>query len=399
MAPEPNSEEDAYFDHNPPPSRTTLARHLALARAFIARHAAASPPRRVVLVTSGGTTVPLENQTVRFIDNFSAGTRGATSAEHFLRAGYAVIFLHRQFSLLPFSRHYSHNTNCFLDFLTTTPSAASAGNEKTQEQVVVQQQHQRKMAAVLREYQRARADDALLLLPFVSIAEYLWHLRELARALQPLGGAALFYLAAAVSDFFVPRERMAEHKIQSSEEFSAVAAAAGAGEVVPAARMAGKALVIDLDPVPKFLKRLVDGWAPAAMIVSFKLETDPAILTQKAEYALKKYAHHLVIGNLLSTRKWEVVFVSVLEGEKWIRVPRRRRTKSSSGVEALVGKAAAAESLKASPGSLEDGPQKDANEEEVDISEDGEPLVEIESLIIPEVKRLHEEFIARNSHR
>lgn len=54
---------------------------------------------------------------MRFIDNFSAGTRGATSAEYYLENGYAVIFLHRQFSLLPYSRHYSHSTNCFLDFM------------------------------------------------------------------------------------------------------------------------------------------------------------------------------------------------------------------------------------------------------------------------------------------
>jgi phosphopantothenate-cysteine ligase len=33
-------------------------------------------------VTSGGTTVPLERQMVRFLDNFSAGTRGAISAEY-----------------------------------------------------------------------------------------------------------------------------------------------------------------------------------------------------------------------------------------------------------------------------------------------------------------------------
>jgi phosphopantothenate-cysteine ligase len=66
---------------------------------------------------SGGTTVPLETQTVRFIDNFSAGTRGATSAEYFLEEGYAVIFMHRQFSLQPYSRHYSHSRNCFLEFM------------------------------------------------------------------------------------------------------------------------------------------------------------------------------------------------------------------------------------------------------------------------------------------
>jgi phosphopantothenate---cysteine ligase (ATP) len=65
--------EDHYFGANPAPKE--LASHEAQAREFIAFHQAAQ--RRVVLVTSGGTTVPLERQTVRFIDNFSAGTRGA----------------------------------------------------------------------------------------------------------------------------------------------------------------------------------------------------------------------------------------------------------------------------------------------------------------------------------
>ena len=64
--------------------------------------------------------MPLEKNTVRFLDNFSAGTRGACSAEYFHKEGYAVIFLHRQFSLEPYSRHYSHSTHCFLDYLQTS---------------------------------------------------------------------------------------------------------------------------------------------------------------------------------------------------------------------------------------------------------------------------------------
>lgn len=52
--------------------------------------------RRVVCVTSGGTTVPLEQRCVRYIDNFSSGHRGATSTEYFVKAGYAVIFLYRR---------------------------------------------------------------------------------------------------------------------------------------------------------------------------------------------------------------------------------------------------------------------------------------------------------------
>ena len=41
---------------------------------------------------------------VRFLDNFSGGRRGAASVEHFLRAGYAVIFFTRKGATQPFLR-------------------------------------------------------------------------------------------------------------------------------------------------------------------------------------------------------------------------------------------------------------------------------------------------------
>lgn len=359
--------ESHYFSNEPPPK--DLQANITLAREFISRHG--DHGRRVVLVTSGGTTVPLETHTVRYIDNFSAGTRGATSAEYFLHHGYAVIFLHRQFSLLPYSRHYSHNTRSFLDFMTEEDG-----------RVVVDGQHQADMREVLRQYTQVKREGRLLILSFVTITEYLWDLREVAQLMRPLGPRAMFYLAAAVSDFFVPRDRMVEHKIQSNEEFSADADTAQASSQVPAARTEGRKLVIDLEPVPKFLKQLVDGWAPDGIIVSFKLETDPSILVKKARYALEKYAHHLVIGNLLLTRKWEVVFVSAMEGEKWIRVPQHRRTKSFSGVASMVGSAES----------------RQANEAEEALRADhtvppGEPAVEIESLIIPEIQAMHTKYI------
>ena len=330
--------ESHYFETNLPPP--TLQAHAAAATAFISQHV--SQNRRVVVVSSGGTTVPLENQTVRFIDNFSAGTRGATSAEYFLEAGYAVIFLHRQFSLLPYSRHYSHSTNCFLDFLeeafttTTTiptisrPGPVGAGAEvraglpdcaarvSDREEVVageprvqVPQQYLMPMLTVLRKYRRAKAHNLLLLLPFTTITSYLFTLREIAMCMRPLANMAMFYLAAAVSDFFVPPSRMVEHKIQSGnipsemllkklrdkthaeeDETAKVVLAQGKDEkplvdgthdrqkntpVDPGAVGAGSGqkLVIDLDPVPKFLKKLVEAWAPDAMIISFKVIPSP----------------------------------------------------------------------------------------------------------------------------
>jgi phosphopantothenate-cysteine ligase len=362
--------ERDYFSENQPPK--SLKSDAALAKAFIDKHA--SENRRVVLITSGGTTVPLERQTVRVIDNFSAGTRGATSAEYFLESGYAVIFLHRQFSLLPYSRHYSHATNCFLDFL----------HEGSDGSVVANEEYQQKMLEVLRKYQSAKKNNLLLTLSFTTINDYLFELRTIAQLMRPLGPSGLLYLAAAVSDFFIPPERMVEHKIQSTNATDTADSKKDVDEETfdnfdssPAVPRS-KRLIVDLDPMPKFLKNLVDGWAPEGMIVSFKLETDPQILVHKAQYSLDRYQHHLVIGNLLSTRKWEVVFVAPGQSDKWIRIPRGRRKKTLTGNELEIGRSAG-----------------EANGEPLDPSTlpEGEPEIEIESLIIPAVEELHTSHI------
>ena len=349
-----------YFSKNPAPK--SIKQFSGLAAAFVKKHSAVG--RRIALITSGGTTVPLENQTVRFIDNFSAGTRGATSAEYFLDAGYAVIFLHRRFSLLPYSRHYSHSTNCFLDFMVE-----GAGG-----QVFVKDEYQEKMQAVLRKYKEARERDTLLLLPFTNVNEYLWSLRDTALALRYCRSSALIYLAAAVSDFFVPRDRLAEHKIQSGTTKGAT------GDVPDGV---AKKLVIDLDMVPKFLKVLVQRWVHNAMIISFKLETDPSILMSKARTSLETYSHHLVIGNVLASRSYEVVFVTPNQPERWIRIPSHRRVKSISAPPVEFRRALA--KAKAA-GQVEFG---QANGESV---LDDEPI-EIESIVVPECVRLHDSHI------
>ncbi|KAJ9490705.1 hypothetical protein VN97_g2551 [Penicillium thymicola] len=386
----PAEAESVYFNEYPPPK--ALSRHEALARAFINLHVEQN--RRVVLVTSGGTTVPLEAQTVRFIDNFSAGTRGATSAEYFLEQGYAVIFLHRQYSLLPYSRHYSHSTNCFLDFMDEAPASADSSNP-SHGPIMVRDEYQDQMRSVLRKYRYAKQNNRLLLLPFTTVSEYMFELRSIAKLMRPLGPNALFYLAAAVSDFFIPRSRMAEHKIQSGElpphmRDSAISSdEIYTGENEEKSSSNSRKLVVNLDPVPKFLHQLVDGWAPeGSMIVSFKLETDPSLLVYKARTALQRYSHHLVIGNLLSTRKWEVVFITPDEPhERWLRVPKSRRSKSISGVEDQVG---LAEAMKGNSATQEQAEAQQINES----THDG---IEIESLIIPELVKLHAKMIEKKT--
>lgn len=214
---------DEFFATQPvPPSVAEAGR---LAREFVARLAATAttaassgstasapaPVPRVVLVTSGGTTVPLEKNVVRFLDNFSAGTRGAASAEYFLARGYGVIFLHRQHSLQPYTRHYSHTTNPFLDLLHEAPgldgTATSSSTNHSAPTIAVDPGQALHLRPVLEAYHRARHEGLLLQLPFTTVTEYLFLLRELAGVLAPLKRHAMYYLAAAVSDFFIPSTR------------------------------------------------------------------------------------------------------------------------------------------------------------------------------------------------
>ncbi|KAI9637440.1 putative phosphopantothenate-cysteine ligase [Dioszegia hungarica] len=265
---------EAYFQSQQPPP--TLAAKTAQVAAFVEKWQGVKG-KRVVLITSGGTTVPLESNTVRFLDNFSAGTRGATSAEYFLAAGYAVVFFHRLHSLRPFSRHYSHSLNPFLDLLTI----------KNGTEIGVKADDAAGLLPVLRAYNQAQESGSLLSMDFQTVNEYLWLLRAITREMAPLGRRGMFYLAAAVSDFFLPDERVAEHKIQSSVGMFS----------------------LEMDQVPKVLRPLVQEWIPEGYIVSFKLETDENLLIPKSRAALSRYGHQVVVGNDLHRRKQEVVFV------------------------------------------------------------------------------------------
>ncbi len=106
-------EWEKFFEENPKPKNYDDA-SVNIAK-FCKKHVG----KKVVLVTSGETTVPFEKNTVRFLDNFSQGTRGSASTERFLATeedameGYSVIFLYRQGSLRPF--HRQANNDCSLD--------------------------------------------------------------------------------------------------------------------------------------------------------------------------------------------------------------------------------------------------------------------------------------------
>ncbi|EFH47209.1 4-phospho-panto-thenoylcysteine synthetase [Arabidopsis lyrata subsp. lyrata] len=225
--------------------------------------------RRIVCVTSGGTTVPLEQRCVRYIDNFSSGNRGAASTENFVKAGYAVIFLYRRGTFQPYCRSLPDDPflECF-EFPDKT-------------NIQVHKSHLEAVKMAVMDQQAAVAEGRLLKLPFSTIYEYLQMLRLIAMVLKDVGPYSMFYLAAAVSDFYVPWDSMTEHKIES-----------GSGP-----------LDIRLAQVPKMLSILRSNGF-------LHIIQDSKILIEKATKALRKYKVHAVVANELSTRKEEVVVVS-----------------------------------------------------------------------------------------
>ncbi|KAG3117227.1 hypothetical protein PI124_g11770 [Phytophthora idaei] len=242
----------------------------------------------VAVVTSGGTTVPLERNTVRFLDNFSTGSRGAASVEYLLGLGYAVIYVHRPGSVAPFARHLQRATCSSLDVDFLQHVDAPTRNEQQIRLLVEDPTAKKNVVDAVNKLRDVRIANTLLTLPFTSVDDYFFMLRMVATCVAPWKDRALFLLAAAVSDFYIPQQDLAVHKIQSR---------------------AGP-LELTLQQVPKMLGVLRHNWAPQSFVVSFKLETDWDILRKKAKQAISKYAMHLVIANELHSRFDEVLLIT-----------------------------------------------------------------------------------------
>lgn len=128
--------------------------------------------------------------------------------------------MHRQFSQQPFLRHYSHSTNPFLDLLDieeanptslTTVSGSPYPGMDPMISVNVSPEALPLLVRVLRENKRVKQLGTLHTVTFVTVDDYLFLLRGIAGvlgAVDGLGRKVMYYLAAAVSDFFLPRQKM-----------------------------------------------------------------------------------------------------------------------------------------------------------------------------------------------
>ncbi|XP_053990778.1 uncharacterized protein LOC128882938 isoform X2 [Hylaeus volcanicus] len=224
----------------------------------------------IVVITSGGTAVPIEKNCVRFIDNISTGHRGAVSAEAFLNQfeNCFVIFLSRQGSEQPYFRKLHNALDC-------------RGFEGifSEDQISIQPE----ILETFKDYQKVK--DRISYIPFFSYDDYASILLTVCEEIKSFGAYVIFYLCAAVSDFYIPNHSMSLHKIQSDQERN-----------------------IEWPRLCKCPKLICDvrRICAEAFIVGFKLETDKTLLPTKCKGLLHRSNSNMVIGNLLCTKDREL---------------------------------------------------------------------------------------------
>lgn len=225
--------------------------------------------RRLAIVTSGGTTVPIERKTVRFIDNFSTGLRGARLAEYFLEHNYCVLYIHRKGCSFPYLHRIVNHANPIESLRTLNSSAHLVPEMITDE-------------------------SRFLAVSFEQVFEYILLLHHATIAARSIKENCFICLAAAVSDFYVPVDSMPENKIQSRDIETD----------------ASDNICIKLKQVPKSLELVKKRWNHAAFVLSFKLETDEAELMRKATQSIQVNGVDAVLANALNKRYSEVHLVT-----------------------------------------------------------------------------------------
>nr|AGU68137.1 phosphopantothenate---cysteine ligase [Strigomonas oncopelti] len=276
---------DHFFEANlDPAARAALDAKVAAAGEALPRIPAGCPG--IAFITSGGTSVPLEVNAVRYITNFSSGGRGAYFVEGFVERGWYCVLLRHHSAVHPFRR--------VLEGLSTAELFAAVVEGRPPAEPRAELQHMHRL------YQASQSLVCEVL--FDSVVEYLYLLRGLSRLLCEAGRPSsrlplLFFAAAAVSDYYIPLARMSTEKISG-----------------------GTGLTIELDTVPKVLGLLHDSWLrrpkglPAPRSITFKLETSERAMREKAVHNLHKYSSDAVVANMLQTYK-QRVWIYRQEGE------------------------------------------------------------------------------------
>ncbi|KAJ1610253.1 putative phosphopantothenoylcysteine synthetase [Cryptosporidium canis] len=227
---------------------------------------------------------------VRCIDNISTGTRGAYSAEYFLKLGFSVVFFHRRGSHLPFTVDLPSKYDLLLTFgdsFNSTECYSSFFKDEKIKKIVRASQNFMKYS------------ERIFFMEFGSVYEYINGIENIISYCTELSTKIIFFLAAAVSDFYIPNNLLSINKISAD---SNLALNIDNEPQVPT-------ITLELYSTPKcaqFIRKKL----PDCFLVLFKLETEEETLYQKSDKLLIMYNANVICANLLQSRRDSVTIIT-----------------------------------------------------------------------------------------
>ena len=81
--------------------------------------------------------------------------------------------------------------------------------------MAVKTEYEPKLQQILSKYEKVQTDNLLLTVEFQTLGDYLQLLQACSQTLHMAEKKAMLYLAAAVSDFYIPKEQMVNWLIDS----------------------------------------------------------------------------------------------------------------------------------------------------------------------------------------
>lgn len=239
---------------------------------------------RIAIVTSGSTTVQLDSCNLFHIDSVGTGNRGAAFAEGLLRRGYAVIYIYRDGSLLPYSRNFAksiHNGK-FMDLLKL-----KTDDDKVDIVVETDTAQKTTFQKLYEEYTESK--ERIIDVPFETVQEYLYVLKIATMELDAAKHRGLLFLAASVMDFYIPNKMLKKQGLNGND------------------------LELSFQKVPNVLRKIRKVWCKHAFVITFKLDVDDIATRENAYKDLEKYGPNVIVGNTLESRQETLALITEWE--------------------------------------------------------------------------------------
>ncbi|CAH0477772.1 unnamed protein product [Peronospora belbahrii] len=295
-----------FFDKTPEDPQWKLGVVQKETEKFIAAQLA-EKRRGIALITSGATIVPLDPKNDTFVDAAPQmqEQQGPACAEYFLQLGYAVIFVHREDSLRPFTRHFHKyiQNGAFMDMFRLEDIGLVLSGVDIPQQLQFQ-----KVTQLYSAY-----NTRVLHLSFTSVQQYLMLTRLTAKAMEVAKDRGIVVLAATLMDFYVPVDRLAttteasdvtdNASTSSSISLSTSSSSSKQSKTKHIKKFAKKAakkksdeFSVNFVRVPNIVRSIRKDWCPKAFIVSCKHQLASGEAIECAHNDLEKWGVDVIAG-------------------------------------------------------------------------------------------------------